>query len=372
MKKTYLVGAIVLIIAIVIIGFTGKDKGDIKIGGTFALTGSLAYIGSAEMHGIEMAIEDINKDGGINGRKIKLLAEDNGGDVKNAVSSVQKLISVNKADVIYSAFTHVTKAVTPIASEAKIPLLYSSSDRTVAEDNRYVFRDYFDNTDVGNALARSVIDNKYTEIKVLSEVNASCDQIITAFEKESAGKAVITKKELYQSAETDLRAHLTKLALKDDEAVLTCAFRHANILMKNMGELNLLGTQTFQVVAPFLPVANTPEIRELFSKNQTISSWYGFAERGNTDKQDKFIDRYTKKYGVVPGPDSAFTYDDTMVLRNVLEKCYSDKLDNECFEKEMLATDYDGVAGKLKFNDKRLSTRDTLLIQAKNGVWEKI
>jgi len=372
MKKTYLIGAIVLIIAIVTIGLTGKDKGEIKIGGTFALSGSLSAIGDSEKKGIEMAIDEINEKGGIKGRKLALIAEDNAGDAKKAVTSVQKITSVDKADVIYSAFTHVTQAVAPVISGAKIPLLYSSSDRTVAEGNNLFFRDYFDNMDIGRSASDIIIDNKYTEVKVISEVNDACNQIISALEKGLNGKATVTKKEFYQNTELDLRTHLTKLALKDSDALFACSFRSAHTLMKNMSELNLLNTQTFQVIAPFLPVANTPEIKELFSRNNTVSSWYGFAEKGDTEKQKEFKERYSKKFGTEPTPDSAYTYDDIWAMKPALEKCYSDKLDTECFSTEMLKTNYDGVSGNLKFNDKGLSSRETLFIQAKNGVWEKI
>jgi len=371
MKKSA-VAIIIVILVILLILINLRSKENIVIGGTFALTNSLAYVGNDEKNGMEMAIEDINAKGGINGRKLTLIAEDNAGDAKNAVTGVQKLITVDKADVIYSAFTHITRAVAPVVSEAKIPLLYSAVDRTVAEDNRYFFRDYFDNIDIGKRLADSVLDNKYQKVKILSEISDSCNQLVNAFKEESTGKLVISKEELFQGTETDFRTHLTKLDLKENDALLVCAFKQVNILMKNMNELNLLGTQTFQLSAPSIPAANTPEIKELFSENQTVSSWYGFADKGNTKRQNEFILRYKEKFGVEPGSDSVFAYDDIMILKDVLKKCYKDKLDNECFEKEMLATDYDGVAGKLRFNQNRLSTRDTLLIQAKNGVWEKI
>jgi len=372
MKKTYLIGVIVLIIAIVIIGLTSKDKGNIKIGGTFALSGSLSAIGDSEKKGIEMAIDEINEKGGIKGRKLTLIAEDNAGDPKTGVSGVQKLISINKADIIFSAFTHITQAVAPVITETKIPLLYSSSDRTVAEGNNLFFRDYFDNIDIGKSSAQVIINNGYTNVKVISEINSSCDQIISVLEDEMKGKAVIMSKEYYQHTELDLRTHLAKLRLKDSDALFACSYRSVHTLMKNMSELNLLNTQTFQVIAPFLPVANTPETKELFSRNNTVSSWYGFAEKGDTEKQKEFKERYAKKFGTEPTPDSAYTYDDIWAMKPVLEKCYSDKLDTECYSAEMLKTNYDGVSGNLKFNDKGLSSRETLFIQAKNGVWEKI
>lgn len=64
-----------------------------------------------ERDGLLLGVEEINARGGINGRRLELLAEDNLGDSKTALTSVNKLLTVDQVDVVFSAFTHITQAI---------------------------------------------------------------------------------------------------------------------------------------------------------------------------------------------------------------------------------------------------------------------
>jgi len=75
------------------------------------LTGRYAFIGEVERDGLLLGVEEINARGGINGRRLELLAEDNLGDSKTALTSVNKLLTVDQVDVVFSAFMHITQAI---------------------------------------------------------------------------------------------------------------------------------------------------------------------------------------------------------------------------------------------------------------------
>ena len=124
----------------------------IKIGA--ALSGGLAFVGEAERRGLQLGVEELNARGGVNGRPLELIVEDNLGEAKSAVSGVMKLLHTDKVDLVFSAFTHITQAVSSTVSKQKKLLLYASSLRTFAEENPFVFRDYYDAYDAGLELAR--------------------------------------------------------------------------------------------------------------------------------------------------------------------------------------------------------------------------
>jgi branched-chain amino acid transport system substrate-binding protein len=87
---------IALAVGIVVACITGcrdKEDGTVKIGAITPLTGPFAVYGEPVQEGILLAVDEINSEGGINGRKIRLLSEDDSGDPKNAVNAFTKLVN---------------------------------------------------------------------------------------------------------------------------------------------------------------------------------------------------------------------------------------------------------------------------------------
>lgn len=350
---------------------SGDDK--VVIGATFALTGKYAYLGEAERNGSMLAVEEINKNGGINGTKIELITEDNGGDAKQAVTGVSKLLEVNKADVILSSFTHIANAVKGLVAEKGKVMIYAATVRDIARGNDLFFRDYYDAEDNGVVTAKLVAKNNYTQVAFLSEKSPQCEEFEKGFEAEAKGGITMAIKELYSVDAADVRVNLTKIKGAKPEAVVVCGWRHEHLIMKEMKELGMIGTQTFHWVAPFLPVANTDDMKKLFEENKAISTWYGVAEENNTPKQKEFIEKYQKAFGVKPTGEAVYAYDDIYVLANAMKSCddMGKAKDSQCIAQELGKTDYDGVGGKLSFED-RLSNREITAIQVTGGVWQNI
>ena len=113
-----------------------------KFAGIFQLTGPQAYYGTLARYGMELAIEDINKAGGINGRQVIALYEDSAGDRAKAVTAANKLVSVDNVDAIFTITPGMAGAVSPIAEENKIPYIYIGSVNEFALNKTSVFKDY--------------------------------------------------------------------------------------------------------------------------------------------------------------------------------------------------------------------------------------
>jgi branched-chain amino acid transport system substrate-binding protein len=354
---------------------TPTTKEPIKIGAILPLTGKYAYIGEAEKNGLNMAIEEINSKGGINGRRLVLVIEDNQGDAKQAVSGISKLLNIDNVDVIFSAFTHITNAIKDmIAQKGKI-MIYAATVRNIAESNPLFFRDYYDAVDHGRVLAKLVKNSGYKNIAFLTEISDQCQELENAFKEEAARYGInIVTKESFNTTETDLKTPLLKIKESKAETIVCCTWRHEHILMKQLKEFEMINIQTFHWVAPFLPVSDTKEMRDLFEENKAISTWYGFAKGSLNEKQREFFIKYQRRYGIEPTADAVYAYDDIYALADALMKCDQENRikDPNCISAKLKNVDYNGVAGRLTFSDLGVSNREVIVIKVESGEWVKV
>jgi len=115
----------------------------VKIGVTEPLTGAFAASGNYVTEGARLAEEEINKAGGVLGRKIQLVVEDNKSNPTEAVATAEKLVNSDKVTVMMGAWSStLTLAVMPKIEEYKVPLLVetSSSGKITTSGNPYIFR----------------------------------------------------------------------------------------------------------------------------------------------------------------------------------------------------------------------------------------
>ena len=379
-QSTKWIVSVIVVVAVVAIGyFVSKGPSGpvstepIKIGATLALTGNLAYIGEAERNGLNLATDEINSKGGINGRPIKLVIEDNQGDAKNAVTDITKLLNIDNVDIVFSAFTHITNAIKKLVAEKEKIMIYASTVRDIARENELFFRDYFDAEDSGKLIAYLISQRGYKSVNFLTEVGDSCLSYENSFndEAQKMGIKVVTR-ESYDPKTTDLRTQLAKIKSSKADALMVCAWRHEHILMPQLKALGMINTAVFHAVAPFLPAADTQEMRDLFSENKAVSTWYGTTK---SEKGIQFTKKYFDKYNLSPRPDSFYAFDDVYVIADAIKNCLSDKstvINSRCVADELLKTNYDGVSGKLSFDKDGLSVRDVTIIAAKDGKWEEI
>jgi len=370
---------LVLLVVALVIGLTGSETGrtiqseTIKIGATFPLSGQYSFVGQDMLNAMNLAIEEINIKGGIAGKELVIIAEDNKGDATEANTNVNKLINLDKTEIIFSTYTHITEAIKKPIFDANKILIYASTVSNIAREDEYAFRDYFDATDNGIAVAQKVKKLGINKVYFLTEVSSQCLEYTEAFEKEATNLGItIIKKEEFQVTDTSLKTNLLKLGLSKEDKLVTCTWRHEHILMKEMKELGLIEVQTFHWVAPFFEISNTAEMKELYEENKAISAWYGLAEVSEKDLQKQFIKKYEEKYGNTPSPNAAYAYDDMKLLSQALNACNGNAKNKDCISSYLKEKTYDGVGGELYFDKNGVSRREVLFIQVMDGQWKEI
>ena len=146
-KVTIAIVAIIIVILFARVYFTGnvvKEKDTIKLGVTIPLTGDLASFGTGEKDAMEIAAQEINSAGGINGKKLELVIEDTKCDAKEGISAANKLINIEKVSVIVGEVcSGSVLAMAPITEQSKTILFATAaSSPKITNAGDYVFRDY--------------------------------------------------------------------------------------------------------------------------------------------------------------------------------------------------------------------------------------
>lgn len=249
MKKWFASICLFLLMGIVIITASAKSPDKIKIGHLVALTGPSAVFGQSEETGLQIAVEEINKKGGLLGRQIEIVALDTRSDPAEAVNAARRLISQEKVFAIIGvAQSGVANAVAPIITREKIPTIATAATNptvTVDKDGtpkKFMFRVCFIDSFQGTVAAHFAF-NKLNAKKasILYDVGSDYSQWLAKYFEDSfiqmGGKVA---KEAYRTGELDFRAPLTKIKSEQPDVLfLPLITKDAALAAKQARELGI-------------------------------------------------------------------------------------------------------------------------------------
>lgn len=228
-------------------GGGNKQEGDtIKIGVNLELSGGVAAYGNAEKNGVELAVEQINADGGILGKKVKLVVKDNKSDNNEAATVAANLVTNDKVvAVVGPATSGAMKTVIPNMTKAKVPVITpSATDDSVTLQGKkvqdYVFRSCFQDSFQGIILAKYATENlKADKVAILADNSSDYAIGLTkAFKSEYKGDIVF--EENFTQDDKDFQAILTKLKGKDFDAIYVPGYyTQAGLIIKQARELGI-------------------------------------------------------------------------------------------------------------------------------------
>ncbi len=216
----------------------------IKIGFIGPLTGDAANIGQNSKAATEIAVEEINAEGGINGRKIEMIYEDGECTGKAASNAANKLINIDKVPVILGgACSGETSSFTGAAEQSKTAVLsYCSSAPAITDAGDYIFRNIPSDSYQGAFAAEYLMNKlKVKRIAVLYAKNDYHVGIKEVFVKSftKLGGEIIAE-EGYEQTSRDLRTPLTKIKVANPEVLYFLGYSEASIPgLKQAKELGL-------------------------------------------------------------------------------------------------------------------------------------
>lgn len=195
----------------------------IKIGALFAVTGPAAFLGEPERNTAKMVVDEINKAGGVKGRKLELVTYDTAGDATKAVQLATKLIKDDKVvAIIGPSTTGETMAVIPVAEKEQVPLIScSAGSKITAPVKKWVFKTAQNDTLAVGRIYEYLQKQKQTRIAILTVSDGFGSSGREQLKSQAAKYGMtIVSDDTYGPKDTDMTAQLTKIRGSQAQAVI--------------------------------------------------------------------------------------------------------------------------------------------------------
>jgi len=340
----------------------------VKIGAVLVLTGPNAKAGQSAKQGIEMAVEEINASGGVKSRKIKVIYEDDGGEPQKSVSAVQKLINVDKVLAILGPmWSSCVLAVAPIVESKGVVILSptaSSPKITYAGD--YIFRNTYSDAIEGAKTAEFASKElKYGKAGILFINNDYGVGLKDAFKRkfeELGGKIVID--EGYDPKTTDFRTILVKVKERSPEVIYIAGYSEMGQLLRQMRET---GIKIPVLSCIMFEISDIAKVAGKAAEGVIYAYPSYDPEKGN-EITLKFAKKFKEKYGTLPDPEAAFSYDAVKILALAMEKggFTSEDIKNALYK----IKGYNGITGKTSFDENGDVIKPVGFKRVHNGKYE--
>jgi branched-chain amino acid transport system substrate-binding protein len=275
-----------------------KELSDvITIGAILPLTGDAATYGEPGKNIYEIAKEEINNSGGINGKKLEIIYEDSKCNGKDASNAIQKLININKVQFVLGGFcSGESLAAEPIATANKVALFSpGSSSPKLTNISKYFFRNYPSDDSQGFALAEASKEKNWKKVAVIQEQTDYSVGLYQSFNTKFSDLGGEIVKEEFPSTTTDFRTSLTKLKNSNPDALFLIVQTPASAdrILKQLSNLNWKPALLISDIIPADP--------KTVSENKTILEGAIAAEFGTDPNNLKFqhiLTAYKNKHGV--------------------------------------------------------------------------
>ncbi|MBW1696695.1 MAG: ABC transporter substrate-binding protein [Deltaproteobacteria bacterium] len=250
-KKT----TIVVIVCLFVIGIFVNSAFAFKIGAVFSVTGRASFLGDPEKKTAEMIAEQINKAGGINGKKLELIVYDDEGDATKCNLAVKKLITKDKVcAIIGPSLSGLSLAVIPLAEKYKTPLISCAASYKIVYNEktkkpyRWVFK-----TPQSDSMAVEAI---YSHLKKRGISKIAIMSVTTGFGASGRSELIrlaaaygmqIVADEKYGPKDTDMTAQLTKIKGKAPQAIINWSIGPTQVVvLRNWRDLGMASIPFYQ------------------------------------------------------------------------------------------------------------------------------
>ncbi|MDH4481526.1 MAG: ABC transporter substrate-binding protein [Rhodoferax sp.] len=357
----------------------GVTKTEIVVGTIQDLSGPLASYGKQARSGMQLRIEELNEQGGVHGRKIKLLVEDSGYDPKKAVLAAQKLVNQDKIFIMAGHLgTAQNNAAMPIQFEKKVvnfmPLTAAREMYEPPNDLKYaLLSSYYDQMRL--ALPKMVADKNAKKVCIIYQDDEFGLEVLRG--SEAGLKSVnmeLTEKTSFKRGATDFSSQVAKMKASGCELVVL-----GTIIRETIGTVAEARKNGFTPVFFATVAAYTDLIHKLGGKAMDGIYATMVVQNPYTDEASQPIrfwaNKYKTKFNEDPTVFSAYGYTMIDIMIQAAQKA-GPQLNTESFVKAMnglsVPSDIFGTP-KLTFTaTKRLGSELSRLSQIQDGKWKPV
>lgn len=326
---------------------------DLKIGVAEALSGGAAQYGAAIKNGFQLAADEINAAGGVNGNKLVLQVEDEQGKKEEAINVFKKLIFQDKVLMVFGpTLSNSAQSADQIAQMGKTVAFGTSNTADgITSIGDYVFRNSVTEADV---LPETIkVAAKHAGIKKVAVLYGN-DDVFTKSGYDNFKKALedlkipVTTTETFAKGDVDFKAQLTKIKASNPDAIVLSA-------LIAEGAPIMVQARQLGINVPFIGGngMNSVKVFDL-AKGSSDGLWVGspWSIENNTPANTKFIAAYKAKYSISPDQFAAQAYDAMYIAAGALKNVKISgnlEADRKALRDALPSVTHDGATGAFAF-----------------------
>jgi branched-chain amino acid transport system substrate-binding protein len=365
-KLQWLSKGALLAFGVRLLAWSAQAQEEISIGEVNPISGAIGQYGTTCHKGIKLAIDEANVAGGVLGKRIHLLTEDNQSQPGQTSTIIRKFVTRDKVVAIVGDLTSsATMEGAPIAQAAKVPMVSPlATNPKVTEIGDYIFRVCFIDEFQGRVMARFALQNlKTMKAAILTDVKQDYSVGLSGFftGTYTAGGGAVAKEQSYSSGDNDFRAQLTSIkAVRPEVVFLPGSSPEVSLILKQARQLGLnmpfIGCEAWD--SPTLIQVAGSAANGCFFSNQFS------AEDPNPEVQD-FAKVYQEKFGDRPDNFAALGYDAARVVLDAIKRAGS--TESTAIRDALAQTkNFPGVSGSITIDSKRNASKPVLILAIKD------
>lgn len=330
-------------------GGNGDSDGEILVGVILPVTGNNATDGKDMLNAMEMAVEDVNNDGGVLGKKVKLEVADDACDPQTATTAANKLVSMEVAAVVGGYCSGSTLPASGVFHNANIPMIVAAANSSELPAQGYDSLFLINGLvpDQAKTGADYFVDKNAKNIAIIHDNSAYAKDLADFAKKyveESNGTVIAF--EAINPEEKDFGSLMTKLkSLNPDGTYFTGYYAAGGLMLKQFKEkdvpgLFMVGDGSYS--PDIIDIAGADNANDLLVTATPTANFIPGA--------DEFVNEYKSKFNLSPGPFSALSYNGMNLLVNALKR--ADSTDHDDLKKALKETkDFQGIGQVIEFSE---------------------
>lgn len=355
---------------------TSGDAESVKIGVNYELSGVVATYGSNTVKGIELAVKEINENGGVlNGAKIEIAKGDNKSEAAEATNIQTKLCTVdNVVASIGPATTTNFLGAYPVAAENEIPIMATAAtankvtiDEATGNLKDFAFRVCFIDPFQGEVGAKFVFDTlKAKKAAVYVDTNSDYSKAIGAVFNDvftSLGGSIVAE-ESYVDTDQDFKSTLTRIkAANPDVVYVPGYYKNVGMIVKQAREIG--------IEVPFVGADgwDSPDLVKLAGADALNNTFFTchYSSQDTDPAVQNFVKAFKETYNAEPDGFAALGYDGAYLLADAINRAGS--ADPIAIKDALAVTkDFKGVTGTLSMDEKHNPVKAAVILEMKDGI----
>ncbi|MEV1129175.1 ABC transporter substrate-binding protein [Agromyces sp. NPDC049794] len=357
-------------------GDGAAEEGPIKIGAVLDITGVGANLGVPEQNTLNMLSEQLNEDGGINGREVELIIKDNQSTEDGAAKATTELIENEQVDLIIGASrTGPSLAMRPLVEAAQLPTISIAANAAIVEGSEWVFKTAQNDVVVLERILDHAESQGYTKIALARDATGFGEGIADIITELGAERGItLTATEAFEPSATDFTAQMTNLRGADADAVIIWGITPSAGLAQAAYVQIGVGKPAYQshgvANAAFFEAAGDAAEGAIAPMGRLLVADQLEEDDPQKEVIDEFIADYTEAFGNPPSSFAGHAYDAWKIGVAAIEEAGTDP--EELRDAIEATSDFVGISGVFTMTPENHSglTADALILAiAEGGRW---